>query len=132
MTLYFFKFYITAFITFIVIDFVWLNFIAKAFYQKHIGFLFKTSFEIPTALLLYALLIAGLVIFVLLPLQSEKSLWKVLLYAAFYGLCTYGTYDLTNQATIKNWPLIITIVDIAWGMSICMITAAVARSVKLF
>jgi len=111
----FIKLYFIALPIFFVIDMVWLGFISKNFYQKHIGFLMTPNVNWIAALIFYLLFIAGLVIFVITP-SIEKNSWATaLLLGALFGLITYATYDLTNLATLKNWPLLITIVDLMWG-----------------
>jgi len=67
------------------------------------------------AIFFYLLFIVGLVIFVISP-AIEKSSWVSALFSgALFGLITYATYDLTNLATLKDWPLFVTVVDLAWG-----------------
>ncbi len=114
----FWKIYLIAVTVFLVIDMVWLTVIAKNFYRKHIGFLLRDTFNIAPAILFYLIFLFALVIFVIMP-AIEKGSWSYgLAYAALFGLVTYATYDLTNHATIKNWPLIVTVVDLLWGMFI--------------
>jgi uncharacterized membrane protein len=111
----FIKLYLTALGVFFAIDLVWLGFIAKNFYAKQIGFLMKADVNWLAAILFYLLFVVGLVIFVINPALSDKSLSKALLLGGLLGLITYATYDLTNLATIKNWPIAVTIVDLIWG-----------------
>ena len=112
----FIKLYLIAFATFFAIDMVWLVLVANKFYQKHIGFLMKSDINWIAAIIFYLIFIAGLVVFVITP-AFEKHSWKhALLFGAMFGLITYATYDLTNLATLKDWPLVVTIVDLIWGM----------------
>ena len=111
----FLKPYVVAFGVFLVIEGAWLTLIAKNFYQKELGFLMSDSPKlIPTAM--FALVfIAGLVFFVINPALAKDS-WKYALLAGlFFGLVSYSTYDLTNLATLKGWPLIVSVVDLVWG-----------------
>lgn len=94
---------------------VWLAFVAKNFYAKQIGLLMKSDINWFSAILFYLLFVAGIVFFVLNPATEKQSWVYALLAGAFFGLITYGTYDLTNLATLKNWPVLITIVDLLWG-----------------
>jgi uncharacterized membrane protein len=111
----FIKLYFIALPVFFAIDMVWLSLVARNFYQKHIGFLMTPHVNWIAALLFYFLFIAGLVIFVIAP-SLEKNSWITAVWlGALFGLISYATYDLTNLATIKNWPLIVTVVDLAWG-----------------
>jgi len=112
----FLKLYIIALPVFLGIDMVWLTLVAKNFYAKHIGFLMAKNPNILAALIFYLIFIAGLIFFVITPALDKKMWIHALLAGAFFGLVTYATYDLTNLATVKNWPLIITIVDLIWGM----------------
>ena len=95
---------------------LWVGLIAKNFYNKQIGFLMKKDINWPAAMIFYFLIIAGLVVFVISP-SLEKRIWlDALLMGALFGLVAYATYDLTNLATIKDWPLLITVVDLIWGV----------------
>jgi len=109
------KQFFVAFSTFLVIDGVWLALVAKKFYSKHLGYLMAKTPNFWAAGIFYLIYIIGLVVFVVSPSLKNGSLSSAILYGAFFGLCTYATYDLTNLATIKDWPLIITIVDLIWG-----------------
>jgi uncharacterized membrane protein len=112
----FFKLYAISISVFLAIDMVWLTLIAKNFYAKHIGYLMAKNPNLLAALIFYLIFIAGLVFFVITPALDKKMWIQALLAGAFFGLVTYATYDLTNLATIKDWPLIVTIVDLIWGM----------------
>ena len=114
----FLKLYGLATVIFLAIDGVWLTVIAKDFYAKQLGYLMSPTPNLLAALLFYLINIVGIVTLVLIPGLKENSLGKVALMAAIYGLCTYATYDLTNLATIKNWPVIITIIDLIWGTTL--------------
>jgi len=126
----FIKLYLVAFAVFFAIDMVWLVLVANKFYQKHIGFLMKSNITWIAAIIFYLIFIAGLVVFVISP-ALEKYSWKhALLFGALFGLITYATYDLTNLATLKDWPVIVTIVDLIWGMvvsaSVSVVTYLIA------
>lgn len=122
----FIKLYFIALPVFFAIDMVWLGLIANDFYKKHIGFLMTKDVNWIAALIFYLLFIAGLVIFVISPAIEKNSLSSALLLGALFGLITYATYDLTNLATIKNWPLIVTGVDLLWGMILSTSVSAVS------
>jgi len=111
----FIKLYLIALPIFFGIDMVWLGLVAKNFYARHIGFLLTPNINWIAAIVFYLLFIAGLVVFVIYPAILKHSWLQALLLGAFFGLVTYATYDLTNLATIKNWPLLVTVVDLAWG-----------------
>lgn len=111
----FIKLYLIALPVFFAIDMIWLVFVARNFYQKYIGFLMTTNVNWVAALLFYFLFIAGLVVFVISPAVRTANWLQALLLGSLFGLICYATYDLTNLATIKNWPLLVTVVDLIWG-----------------
>lgn len=112
--MYYLKLYLSAFVAFLAIDMVWLTVVAREFYRKQLGFL-HIQFNLRAAFAFYLLFVAGLLVFVIVPAVEAGSLRKALLLGAFFGLVTYATYDLTNQATVRDWPWILTIVDMTWG-----------------
>lgn len=131
----FIKLYAIAFPVFLAIDMVWLGLVAKDFYRSQIGFLMKSEINWPAAILFYLLFVAGLVVFVIAP-ALEKRAWRhALLYGALFGLIAYATYDLTNLATLQGWPLLVTVVDMAWGAvlaaSVSTATYFIARKIGL-
>jgi uncharacterized membrane protein len=111
----FLKVFLIAFPIFFVIDMAWLILVAKKFYQQQIGFLMKPDINWFAAIIFYLLFIAGLVIFVISPAVEKQSWVHAILFGALFGLITYATYDLTNLATMKDWPLLVTLVDLIWG-----------------
>jgi len=129
----FIKLFFIALPVFFVIDMIWLVFVAKKFYQQQIGFLMKPDINWIAAIIFYLLFIGGLVIFVISPAVKIQSWVHAMIYGALFGLITYATYDLTNLATIKDWPLLVTVVDLIWGTvlaaSISLITYFIASRV---
>ena len=111
----FIKLYCIALPIFLLVDMTWLGFIAKNFYRQQIGGLLKQDVNWIAAIIFYLLFIAGLVFFVIEPAVEKKQWLHALLTGAFFGLVTYATYDLTNLAVAKDWPLLVTIVDLIWG-----------------
>jgi len=110
--------YLLTSVVFFAIDLTWLGLIAKGIYAKHLGGLLSEQVNWTAAIVFYLLFIVGIFLFVILP-AVEKSSWQhALIYGAMFGLFTYATYDLTNLATLKNWPLTIVFIDIAWGMTL--------------
>ncbi len=120
----FFKLYSIALPIFLLVDMMWLVFIAKKFYQSQIGTLLKPDVNWVAAILFYLLFIAGLVFFVIEPAVDKKQWLQALAAGAFFGLVTYATYDLTNLAVAKDWPLLITVVDLLWGTTLGAVVAA--------
>ena len=112
---FYIKLYFTTLIAFFAIDMVWLGLVARTFYRKQLGFLLSSNTNWVAAIIFYLLFIAGILVFVVLPGLDDNSLKTTILRAALFGIVTYATYDLTNLATVRDWPLLITIVDLAWG-----------------
>lgn len=112
---YYLKLYIATLIAFFAIDMLWLGLVARTFYQRHLGFLMAPHPNWLAAIVFYLLFVVGIVVFVVVPGLKADSLKTTLLLAALFGLITYATYDLTNLATIKNWPVLLTVVDMIWG-----------------
>lgn len=107
--------YITALVVLAVLDSVWL-FSMGTKYKEWLGHLFSPTINFIPAIIFYFIYVFGLVYFVINPaLKQGTSLWWVLLSGALLGLVAYSTYDLTNHATLKDWPLVVTLLDMAWG-----------------
>jgi len=109
------KIYLVSLAAFFVIDMLWLGLVARSFYQHSLGFLMTPSPNWFVAVLFYLLFVVGLLFFVIIPGLNANSLKATLLRAALFGLITYATYDLTNLATLKDWPVLVSIVDMLWG-----------------
>ena len=109
------RLYLLTLLIFLGIDSVWLGLVAPGFYRSQIGHLMADSVNLPAAGLFYLLFVGGMVFFVVGPAVGEGSMRMVILRGALYGLVTYGTYDLTNFATLRDWPLLVTVVDLVWG-----------------
>jgi len=127
------KLFFIALPVFFAIDMVWLVLVARKFYQQQIGFLMKPDINWFAAGIFYLLFIVGLVTFVISPAVEKQSWVHALLYGALFGLITYTTYDLTNLATIKDWPMLVTIIDLIWGSvlaaSVSVITYLIANKI---
>lgn len=122
----FLKLYIIAFIVFLGIDAIWLVLVAPKFYKSQIGHLMAESPNLIAALVFYLIFVIGLVFFVIQPGVQDQSVGYILVAGFLFGFITYATYDLTNLATLKDWPILVTIADLAWGstlsLSISLIT----------
>lgn len=100
----------------LLLDALWLGSMMNILYKKNIGHLMSSSPSWTAAIIFYLLYACGTTIFVLMPAIKEcKPNYTVFLSGALLGLVAYGTYDLTNHATLQNWPIIITISDMIWG-----------------
>lgn len=123
MPIFYLKLYFCTLLAFFAIDMVWLVLVARGFYQRHLGFLMRSNPNWTAAILFYLLFVFGLLVFVIVPSLETGSTKKVLVLGALFGLITYATYDLTNLATVKNWPWVVTVVDLLWG---CILATAVS------
>jgi len=116
--------YVIPLIIMAIVDGLWLGLVATAFYKKQLGFIMAKKPNWLAAIIFYLVYIFGLTVFVIYPdWKNLSSLAKVALMGGIYGLVTYATYDLTNQATLKKWPTIVSLVDIAWGIILSSIVA---------
>ncbi len=109
------KLYLITLIVFLGIDAVWLGLVAPKFYRSQIGHLMAEKANLAVAGLFYLLFVGALVYFVVAPAVQSGEMRDVLLRGALFGLVTYATYDLTNHATLRDWPITVTVVDMAWG-----------------
>ena len=114
----FIKTYLVTLPVFLAIDMIWLSLVAKNFYAQYLGYLMKTDVNFIAAGMFYLLFVVGLVVFSILPALEKNSWTQALFLGALLGLISYSTYDLTNLATIKDWPLLVTIVDMLWGTAL--------------
>lgn len=115
--------YIGTLVAFLIIDLVWLTVISKDLYQKEIGSLLLKSPNLLPAVIFYLLFVFALLVLVVIPGLDSGSLTKTLMFAFLFGVITYATYDLTNLATLKDWSLKITIIDLIWGGFLATATA---------
>jgi uncharacterized membrane protein len=111
----FLKLYCIALPLFFGADMIWLGVAAKNFYAKQLGPLMTPNVNWAAAILFYLLFLLGLVVFVIAPAVEKDSWVHAILFGALFGLISYATYDLTNLATLKDWPLALTVVDLIWG-----------------
>lgn len=103
---------------FFLIDMIWLGLVAKGFYRRHLGGFLSPDVRWGAALLFYLLFTAGLLVFVIRPALLRGAPLEALFFGALFGLICYATYDLSNMATLKSWPLIVTVVDLVWGTAL--------------
>lgn len=120
------KLYLVSLLVFLGIDAIWLGFIAKNFYAQKLGYLMAKNPNFVAAGIFYLLFVFSLMIFVLIPALKNNSLSQAIIYGALFGLVTYATYDLTNLATIRDWPLVVTVIDIIWGTVLSASVSAVS------
>ena len=119
------KLYVISVPVFFLIDFLWLGLIAKPFYDRHLGYLLRGHVLWGAAILFYLFFLLGLVVFVIAPAVESGSFSKAVFLGLFFGFITYQTYELTNYALVRDWPFIVVVVDIAWGMVLSSLVSAV-------
>jgi len=117
------KSYFATAVIFFGLDYVWLSRIASGFYRRHLGTMMLDEPKFGAAGVFYVFYVAGIVVFAVLPALRDQSWSAALLLGAFLGAIAYGTYDMTNYATLKNWPLPVVMADIAWGMALTAVSA---------
>ena len=127
-----FLLFILSFTVFIIVDLVWLIKVAPKLYRHFIGHLMAEKVNTIAALLFYALYHIGLIYFVYIPAISSSDPISALVGGALFGIMTYGTYDLTNLATLKNWPWKLTVIDLIWGAFITGATSWVMYYIATF
>ena len=115
--------YVATLVVFGIVDFIWLGFVAKDLYRNGIGHLMAESPNWIAAVLFYLLFIIGLVIFAVSPALDAGAWQRAALYGALFGFFCYATYDLTNLATLRGWPVSIVVADLLWGAFVSAVGA---------
>lgn len=118
--------HLAAVVAFLVIDGIWLGVVAKSFYAEHLGDLLRKNFLPLPALAFYVAYTAGLVFLAVRPGQVDVTLASVAFYGAVVGFLSYGTYDMTNLATLRDWPWLVSVVDLLWGTTLSASVAVVS------
>lgn len=115
--------YLSTGIVFLAIDAVWLSVMASRLYRPQLGDMMADKHNLTPAILFYLLYVAGIVVFAVQPALASGRWSMALMLGAFLGLVAYGTYDLTNHATLRNWPTLITVADLIWGTALTALSA---------
>lgn len=123
--------YVITFFLFLLIDMIWLLLVAPKLYQSQIGHLMAEKVNFVAAGIFYLLYIVALLVFVINPSVAGQDVVKAIFLGALLGLVMYGTYDLTNLATLKEWPIKITVIDLIWGSFITSATCGAATKILL-
>jgi len=133
MKLFFFSFF-SALSAMLAIDAVWLTAMSKRFYSRYIGHLMADKPDLVPAGIFYLIYISALSVLVIVPaIKGGYAPAKTFALGALFGLAAYATYDLTNQATLKEWPAIVTLIDLAWGALLTgFVALAATAAVKYF
>jgi uncharacterized membrane protein len=118
--------YITALIVFVAIDAIWLSTMANVLYRPVLGDIVLPSLRVWPAVAFYAMFPIGIVAFAVMPALKSSAVGTAVIYGLVFGAIAYGTYDLTNYATLRNWNLQITVIDIVYGAVASAIAGAAA------
>ena len=110
--------------TMFVLDLLWLGVVAKGFYARYLASLLRPDVKWVPALLFYVLYVTAVVVFVVMPAAERKSLGRAIGMGAFFGLAAYATYVLTSMALIRDFPLIVVVVDLAWGVVLTTVASS--------
>ena len=124
--IFYLKLYLLTVPIFFAIDIVWLGIVARGFYRRQLDFILSPQVNWAAAVCFYLIYIAGIIFFAVRPALSSGSWRQAAALGALFGFFTYATYDLTNMATIKEWPLIMVVVDIIWGVCLCTLVASIS------
>lgn len=123
--------HLATFVAFALLDAIWLSRMTSTLYRPTMGDMLLDGFRLAPALVFYVVYIVGLVHFGVRPGLTGGAL-ATLGNAALFGFVAYATYDLTNQATLKNWSTALTLADLGWGTVASMVAASVGRAVTLW
>ena len=123
---FYLKLYFLTVPVFFLIDLIWLGVVAKDYYQKNLKYILSPNVNWTAAIIFYLIYIVGILIFAVLPAVAKDSLRHAAVWGALFGFFTYATYDLTNLALLKEWPLNIVFVDILWGVVLCSAVATLS------
>jgi len=121
--------YLVTLLIFVGIDLVWLTFVGGPVYREALGDLLLPSVRMQPALAFYLIYPLGLTMFAVHPGLTGGTIANAMLAGALYGFFTCATYDLTNHATLRNWTMAVTAMDIGWGCVLGAITAAAALAI---
>ena len=115
--------YLAGLFTLVALDFVWLGYAMVDFYKAQIGHLMAEQVRFDAAIAFYLLYLIGVVVFVVAPALEARSLRTALWRGVLFGFIAYMTYDLSNLATLRGWPVAVVLADVVWG---CVVTASSA------
>ncbi len=123
------KLYLLTVPVFFAVDLLWLGVLARDFYRDSLGYLLSPAVYWPAAIVFYLLYILGILYFAVAPALAQGSLWRAISNGLLFGFFTYMTYELTNLATLPDWPMTVVLVDTAWGMALCTSVAALSYGI---
>ena len=120
--------YAATFVVMVALDMIWLGVVAKSVYQEGMGHLMAEKPVVSVAVAFYVLYAVGLVFFAVVANEAATGYGKTALYGALFGFSAYATYDLTNLATLKNWPVGLALLDMAWGTVVSAVSAVAGKA----
>ncbi len=126
----FMKLFFTSAVVFLIFDLFWLLVVSKKMYEHFIGDLMGDVRIFP-AVIFYVIYVIGVTFFVLIPGTEKGSIGYVILAGALFGLICYATYDLTNLATLKDWPVAMTVIDLVWGTAVTTVTSVIVYFINM-
>lgn len=126
----FMKLFFTSAVIFLIFDLFWLLVVSKKMYEHFIGDLMGDVRIFP-AVIFYVIYVIGVTFFVLIPGTEKGSIGYVILAGALFGLICYATYDLTNLATLKDWPVAMTVIDLVWGTAVTTVTSVIVYFINM-
>jgi len=124
-TIAFLKVYAVALAVFLAMDLAWLGVLAKGFYQEQLGYLMRPDVRVGAAVLFYLIYVVAVVVLVVGPAVEQESLGRALATGALFGLAAYAAFDLTSLALVRDFPVKVAVVDLAWGI---VLTATVSAA----
>ncbi|MBC1831320.1 DUF2177 family protein [Listeria seeligeri] len=127
---HFMKLFFTSAVVFLIFDLFWLLVVSKKMYEHFIGDLMGDVRIFP-AVIFYVIYVIGVTFFVLIPGTEKGSIGYVILAGALFGLICYATYDLTNLATLKDWPVAMTVIDLVWGTAVTTVTSVIVYFINM-
>jgi uncharacterized membrane protein len=117
--------YVATLFAFVAADMIWLRMMVERVYRPAIGGILATSVNLPAAIAFYLIFPVGLTIFAVLPAVKDQSAGQAALFGGLFGFFAYATYDLTNQATVRDWPTQLTVIDVAWGFALAAFASTI-------
>ena len=117
---------------FLAIDAIWLGTMSSRFYKPLLGDLLAKDVSLAPAILFYLIYVVGMLVFAVLPAVAASNWTSAMASGALLGLVAYATYDLTNQSTMRGWPTIVTVADLAWGTFVTAVSSAAATRLWLW
>ncbi len=121
----FLKVYAVALGVFLALDLIWLGVVAKGFYQEQLGYLMRPDVRMGAAVLFYLIYVVAVVVLVVAPAVEQQSVARAVATGALFGLAAYAAFDLTSLALVRNFPVKVAVVDLAWGV---VLTASVSAA----